>query len=101
MVMKPGYIYVLTHPSSPNLYKIGVTIREPRQRLAQHNGDYSKVAGRVVKETGQKWELKEYHAVPDPYWAESAFWRTTPFPDIPYRYGVEIETMDWEQVQRG
>lgn len=101
MVTKPGYIYVLTHPSNPNLYKIGVTIREPKQRLAQHNGDYSKAAGRVVKETGQKWELKEYHSVPDPYWAEKAFWNMTPFPDIPYRYGVEVETMDWAQVQRG
>ncbi len=99
--MKPGYIYVLMHPSNPNLYKIGVTVREPKQRLAQHNRDFSKAAGRVVQETGQKWELKEYHAVPDPYWSERAFWQTTPFPAIPYRYGVEVETMDWEAIQRG
>ncbi len=100
-MMKPGYIYVLMHPSDPNLYKIGVTILEPKQRLAQHNRDFSKYAGRIVKETGQKWELKEYHYVPDPYLAESAFWRTTKFVDIPYRYGIEVERMSWEEVQRG
>jgi len=99
--MKSGYIYVLVHPSDPNLYKIGITIRKPEQRLAQHNSDYTKTAGRIVKETGRKWELKEYHAVPDPYWAERAFWGATPFADIPYRYGVEVERMNWEQVQLG
>ena len=46
--MKPGYIYVLTHPSDPNLYKVGVTILEPKKRLAQHNSDFSKAAGRDV-----------------------------------------------------
>jgi len=49
--MKSGYIYVLVHPSDPNLYKIGITIRNPEQRLAQHNNDYTKAAGRIVKET--------------------------------------------------
>lgn len=99
--MKSGYIYVLTHPSDPNLYKIGVTVLEPKKRLAQHNRDFSKAAGRIVQETGQKWELKEYHAVPDPYGAEGAFWRSTKFADIPYRGGVEVERMSWEEVQRG
>lgn len=99
--MKSGYIYVLVHPSDPDLYKIGITTRKPEFRLAEHNKDYSKVAGSIVKETGQKWELKEFHAVPDPYWAESVFWGTTPFPDIPYRYGVEVERMGWDQIQRG
>lgn len=99
--VKAGHIYVLTHPSDPNLYKIGVTIREPVKRLAQHNSDFTTAAGRIVKETGQKWELKEYHAVPDPYWAERAFWRSTPVADIPFRGGVEVERMYWEDVQRG
>ena len=99
--MNPGYIYVLVHPSDPNLYKIGITTRKPEQRLAEHNSNYTQLAGRIVKETGQKWELKEYHAVPDPYWAEKVFWGTTPFADIPYRYEVEVERMNWEQVQRG
>jgi len=99
--MKSGYIYVLVHSSDPDLYKIGITTRKPEQRLAQHNDDYTQIAGRIVKETGQKWELKEYHAVPDPYWAERVFWGTTPFADIPYRYGVEVERMDWKQVQIG
>ena len=66
--MKSGYLYVLVHPSDPNLYKIGVTIRKPEERLAQHNSQFDKYAGQVVKETGQKWESsKEVIAVPDPY----------------------------------
>ena len=99
--MMSGYIYVLVHPSDPDLYKIGITIREPEQRLSQHNSDYTQLTGCVVNETGQKWELKEFHAVPDPYWAEYVFWGTTPFADIPYRYGIEVERMDWAQVQKG
>ncbi len=98
--MKPGYIYVLTHPSDPNLYKIGVTVLEPKKRLAQHNRDFAKYAGRVVKETGQKWELKEYHAVPDPYRAERAFWKSSKFSDIPYQGGIEVMQMSWDEVQQ-
>ncbi len=99
--MKSGYIYVLTHPSDPNLYKIGVTTRNPKVRLAQHNSDPTQLTGRIVKETGHKWELKEFHEVEDPYWAENAFWSATPFADMPFRGGVEVETMTWEQVQLG
>lgn len=99
--VKPGYIYVLTHPSDPNLYKVGVTILEPKKRLAQHNSDFSKAAGRIVEETGQKWELKEYHVIPDPYFAESVFWSTTPHPLLPYYDGIEIERMNLEEVQIG
>lgn len=89
------------HPSDPDLYKIGVTVLQPEKRLAQHNNQHDKYAGQVVKETGQKWELKTYIAVPDPYWAERAFWGATPFPDLPFRRGVEIEKMDWPLVQKG
>lgn len=99
--MKSGYIYVLIHPSDPDLYKIGITTRKPEQRLAQHNSNFEEYTGQIVKETGQKWELKEFHAVPDPYWAESVFWGTTPFADIPYRSGIEVERMGWDQVQKG
>lgn len=99
--IKPGYIYVLEHPSDPDLYKIGITTRDPEKRLAEHNSDFTKAAGRIVKETGQKWVLKEYHAVPDPYLAESAFWAATPFSLFPFRRGVEIEKMPWEMVQAG
>ena len=99
--VKSGYLYVLAHPSDPELYKIGVTILPPEKRLAKHNRHYEKYAGKIVKETGQKWELKTYIAVPDPYWAERAFWGATPFPDIPYRGGVEVEKMEWELVQKG
>lgn len=99
--MKAGFIYVLTHPSDPNLHKIGVTTRLPEKRLLEHNSDFSKYTGSIVKETGQKWELKVYHAVPDPYWAEKAFWETTPFPLIPFRYGVEVERMTWGEIERG
>ena len=93
--MKSGYIYVLTHPSDSNLYKIGVTTRNPEVRLAQHNSDPTQLTGRIVKETGHKWELKEFHEVEDPYWAESVFWAATPFADIPFRGGVEVEPMTW------
>ena len=96
--MKPGYIYVLTHPSDPKLYKVGVTIREPLVRMAQHNSDLTKAAGRIVKETGQEWQLKEFHPVEDPYWAEKAFWSQIPQSAIPYRGGVEVEIMSWEEV---
>lgn len=99
--MKSGYLYVLVHPSDPDLYKIGQTTRLPQERLAEHNSDYSKNAGRIVKETGQKWELKTYFAVPDPTWAESVFWGATGLTEIPYRGGVEVERMEWKLVQAG
>jgi T5orf172 domain len=38
--MKSGYLYVLVHPSDPDLYKIGVTILHPEKRLAQHNYNF-------------------------------------------------------------
>jgi T5orf172 domain-containing protein len=88
---KAGYLYVLVHPSDPDLYKIGVTLLRPEKRLAQHNSQLDKHAGRIVKETGQKWELKTYIAVPDQYWAERAFWGATPFPDFPFRRGEELK----------
>lgn len=99
--MKSGYLYVLVHPSDPDLYKIGVTVLHPEKRLAQHNRHHEEYAGKIAKETGQKWELKTYIPVPDPYWAERAFWGATHFPDIPYREGIEIERMEWELVQKG
>lgn len=96
--MKPGYIYVLVHPSDPDLYKIGITTRHPEQRLAEHNTNLTRPAGLIVKETGQKWALKEYHEVPDPYYAESVFWGNTVFADIPFRRGVEVEKMSSQEV---
>jgi hypothetical protein len=91
--MKSGYLYVLVHPSDPDIYKIGVTVVHPEKRLAQHNSQLNKHAGRIVNETGQKWELKTYIAVPDPYWAERAFWAATVYSVMPYRGGVEVEKM--------
>lgn len=99
--MKPGFLYVLTHPSDPDLYKIGVTVLQPEKRLAQHNREFKKHAGRIVKETGQKWELKTFIAVPDPYHAEGAFWGATWIGDIPYRGGVEVVKLDWKSIQKG
>jgi len=98
---KSGYIYVLAHPSDPDLYKIGVTIRDPKIRLAQHNSDYSKYAGRIVKETGQEWELKVFHSVTDVYWAENVFWGSTPYSVIPGLGGIEVLPMKWGEVQKG
>ena len=99
--MKSGYLYVLVHPSDPDLYKVGQTTRLPQERLVEHNSDYSKHAGRIVKETGQKWELKTYIAVPDPNWAETVFWGATGLADIPFRRGIEVERMEWKLVQAG
>src|SRR3954470_5441508 len=99
--MKAGYLYVLVHLSHPDLYKIGVTILHPEKRLAQHNRNHKEYAGQIVKETGRKWELKTYISVPDPYWAEKAFWGATHFPDIPYREGIEVERMEWQLVVKG
>jgi hypothetical protein len=96
--LKSGYLYVLIHPSAPELFKVGITVRTPEERLAQHNSDYSQLAGRIVQETGQLWELKEFHRVPDPYFAESVFWSNTRFADIPYRRGIEIERMTWVEA---
>lgn len=98
---KPGYLYVLTQPSDLDLYKIGVTILHPEERLAQHNCNYQEYAGRIVKETGQRWSLKTFIPVADPYWAESAFWSATPFCVMPYRGGIEVEKMEWPLVLAG
>ena len=99
--MKSGYLYVLVHPSDPDLYKIGVTILHPEKRLAQHNRQHEKYAGNIAKEAGQKWELKTYIPVPDPYLAEKVFWGATPLADIPFLGGVEVQKMEWEWVQKG
>lgn len=98
---KAGYLYVLTHPSDPKLYKIGVTTLRPEKRLGQHNSNHQEYAGRMVKETGQAWELKTFIEVPDPYWAEKVFWSATPYPLIPFRRGIEIEAMEWHLVEKG
>ena len=99
--MKSGYLYVLVHPSDPDLYKIGQTTRHPEERLAQHNSNYKECTGQIVKETGQKWVLKEYFTVPDPYWAETVFWGATGLADIPGRGGIEVGRMEWGVVQAG
>jgi hypothetical protein len=99
--MKSGYLYVLVHPSDLNLYKIGQTTRHPTKRLDEHNSNYEEYAGQLVKETGQKWEIKTYIAVPDPCWAESVFWGSTPLADIPYLRGIEVQKMEWKWVKDG
>ncbi len=99
--MKPGYLYVLMHPSDPDLYKIGATILHPEERLVQDNRLFDEYPGQVVKETGQEWELKTYIAVPDPNWAKVVFWGATGLAEIPYRSGIEVETMKWSTVQAG
>ena len=52
-MMKAGYLYVLVHPSDPNLYKIGVTVLRPEKRVAQHNRHHEKHAGQIVKENSR------------------------------------------------
>ena len=99
--MKSGYLYVLVHPSDPDLYKVGQTTRHPEKRLIEHNSNYSEHAGRIVKETGQEWELKTYIAVPDPNWAETVFWGATRWANIPSLGGIEVQRMEWKEVQAG
>lgn len=99
--MKPGYIYVLTHPSDPDLYKVGITILDPKIRLNQHNRDLDRLAGSFVRETGQKWKLKEFHPVPDPYNAEKAFWNAMPFVDFPLMGNGEVVRLSWEHIEIG
>ena len=99
--MKSGYLYVLVHPSEPDLYKVGQTTRHPEKRLIEHNSNYAEYAGRIVKETGQKWELKTYIAVPDPNWAETVFWGATGLAEMPFRGGIEVQRMEWKLVQAG
>jgi hypothetical protein len=50
---REGFLYVLAHPSDPMLYKIGVTILDPRERLAQHNTQLDKYAGLPVNPRGE------------------------------------------------
>jgi hypothetical protein len=93
--MKPGYIYVLMHPSDPKLVKVGRTTQKLERRIAQHNTDYTQIAGQIVKETGQKWELKEYIEVPDPVHAEAAFW------EMLHPFGKEeVMRLEWHWVQQ-
>jgi len=94
-----GYLYVLTHPSNPNLFKVGKTTRHPEERLAEHNSIAEKYTGKVFKETGQKWTLQTYMQVPDTHWAEAVFWSATGLADIPYRGGVEIAHLDSRSVE--
>jgi len=95
---KPGFIYLLVHPSNQNLYKFGITTWKPEDRLAEHNSDCKRQAGKIVKETGQKWQLKEYHAVPDMGWAEEVFWASTAYSVTPYSKGVEVCEIKREEV---
>ncbi|WP_436037029.1 GIY-YIG nuclease family protein [Variovorax paradoxus] len=46
---KTGYLYVLVHPSDPDLYKVGVTILEPGERLAQHNQNSASTRARSFR----------------------------------------------------
>jgi hypothetical protein len=99
--MAAGYLYVLTHPCHPDLYKIGQTIRHPTARLAEHNSSFTAYTGRIVKESGRNWEMKTFIAVPDTNEAEAAFWAASPYADMPYLSGIEAQTMTWAQVEVG
>ncbi len=89
------------HLSDPNLFKIGRTTRKPDERLAQHNCNGKEFTGQIVKETGQKWKLKEYFAVPDPVYAEAAFWEAMhTMTGEPERGKIEVITsIEWGPLQ--
>jgi len=106
MSAKPGFIYILTHPSDPALVKIGMSTRHPVKRLKEHNTQLTSYTGKVVKETGQEWILKEFFPVSDTYNAESAFWHRSPLTEIPYSLGTELIRLDdtflnWDWIEEG
>lgn len=102
-----GFLYVLSHPSNPNLLKIGVTRRSPEIRLKEHNTQFDKEAGKIVRETGQLWEISEVIDVDDVYLAEHEFWKRPPLTELPYSFTNELlflsEGTDLDQrwVQEG
>ncbi len=93
--MKQAYLYVLVHPSDPDLYKIGVTVLQPEKRLRQHNTQLDKYAGQIVREADQAWVLKLAIPVPDPYWAERVFWGALPYSVMPGGVTIEVMKMPW------
>jgi hypothetical protein len=111
MAVKPGFIYVLIHPSDPNLIKVGMTTRNPKVRLKEHNTQFDKAAGRIVRDTGQDWVIKEFFAVKDVYNAESVFYNRRPlnFPKFGIGRGGRTEIIKlidsgditWDWVQEG
>lgn len=106
MAVKPGFIYLLIHPSDPLLIKVGMTTRDPKVRLKEHNTQFDKVAGKVVESTGKLWEIKEYFAVEDTYHAESAFFQRSPLTEIPHMLADELIKLDekhitWDWVNQG
>lgn len=109
MKKQDGFLYILRHPSrvftdyglrdDEHLYKIGVTTRTVKIRLKQHNTDFKKAAGRVVKETGQLWEVQEVYSVQNVYAAEKLFWSHTHWADIPFLGGEEVAPMKPQDIQ--
>ena len=98
---EPGYLYVLAHPSDPLLVKVGRTIQKPEARLAQHNNDYSKIAGQIVLDTGQEWVLIEVLEVPDPVHAETAFWSAAYWHPFRGKPKFEVVRMSDEALKKG
>lgn len=106
MPLQSGFLYLLTHPSDPNLIKVGMTTRTPEVRLHEHNTQFDKPAGKVVVETGQNWVLKEFFVVEDTYNAENAFFQRSPLTELPNLLGTELIILDdkymtWEWVEEG
>jgi hypothetical protein len=106
MAVKSGFIYVLTHPSDPYLIKVGMTTRNPEVRLKEHNSQFDKAAGKVVKATGQEWVIKAFFAVEDTYNAKSAFFHRSPLTEVPYALSNELLKLDdrfitWDWVDQG
>lgn len=85
-----GFLYILTHPSNKNLLKIGITRRDPYKRLKEHNNQYDKALGKIVKDTGQLWEMEKYFEVEDVYLAEHVFWKRSPLTELPYSFSNEL-----------
>jgi hypothetical protein len=93
--MKSGYLYVLVHPSDPDLYKVGIPLS-----LRSDWSNTMAIIQNMRAGSSMRWvrngNSKAYIAVPDPKWAETAFWEATGLADIPFRRGIEVERMEWK-----
>jgi hypothetical protein len=69
---KSEYLYILINKALPNYYKLGQTIKHPKERLKTHNTDKTRLLGKLVQITKTPWQLLYYVPVTNARKAESA-----------------------------
>jgi len=98
--MKSGYLYVFSHPSNSQLIKVGYTSGTLKKALEIANTEYSRDAGKLVKETGKKWRMLKNVKVPDPSYAKAIFWEV--FHPYPFRGKEDIMCVndpEWKHLE--